>query len=145
MASDGMIEVFYREILIKVYNIELHRKRLADTILMIKEQEERLPYERDFLVLNLAKHRALEQAAVAAIQNQAVEILNQIGVLYGIKESSQIIDTIRGEIAHNEELLELINKKLKNPRPSTFVERRMLQEIHKMAAEQARQYKNTSY
>ncbi|MGE5416902.1 MAG: hypothetical protein ACM3UZ_09095 [Acidobacteriota bacterium] len=138
--SDEMVKSFYRDILNSVLDLESRKKRASETILLIKAPREKLPYIRDLLNHDLEKHRLLEQAAVAAMQNHADEILTHLCKLYDVKAGTEVIDVIRDEIARNERLLDPVNKEIKGPKTCSFTERRLLQEINKFAATQAREY-----
>ncbi|MGE5403634.1 MAG: hypothetical protein ACM3PP_01725 [Candidatus Saccharibacteria bacterium] len=138
--TDQMVKSFYKDILNSVLDLESRKKRASETILLIKAPREKLPYIRDLLNYDLEKHRLLEQAAVAAMQNQSDEILTHLSKLYDVKAGIDVIDVIREEIARNERLLDPVNKEIKRPKSGTFTERRLLQEINKYAATQAREY-----
>lgn len=138
--SDQMIKTFYKDILNSVLDLESRKKGASETILLIKAPREKLPYIRELLSYDLEKHKLLEQAAVAAMQNNADEVLTHLSKLYVVNIGTDVVDVIREEIARIERLLDPVNKEIKRPKSGSFTERRLLQEINKYAATQAREY-----
>ncbi len=140
-----MVRNLYHEILKKILALEVEKKEIAVKILILKTGAERLPLIRDFLERDISKYQLLEQAAVAAMQNQANEVLDHIGKLCPPTDDISVIQGIRAEISRNQGMLTLVGKEIKHSKKCTFTERRILREIHKYVVSQAREYARTSF
>lgn len=140
MGNEDLINAFYGDILNQVLAAETEKKAAAEKILIIRTDHDRWPYIREFLTCDLNKHRLLEQAAVAAMQNKSDRILQHIRRLYEECDEDEAIDIIRNEIEHDQKMLEAVAKEIKYPRLTNFFERRFLQEIRKYVVLQSREY-----
>lgn len=143
--SVEMVKTFYGGILTQVLALENSKKELAETILLLKNLKDKLPLIKEFLSLNIQKNLLFEQAAVAAMQNQASGVLEHLGRLYGGVEEDQVIEVIREELERDQRLIETVKKRIKYPYSGTFLERRLLQEIDKYVVNQARQYNKVEF
>lgn len=140
MANEDLIHNFYSDILNQVLQTENKKKGAAEKMLIIRSDDDKWPYVRDFLSCDLEKHRLLEQAAVAAMQNKSDRVLAHISRLYEECGVDQVIDIVRAEIDRDQKMLTVIVKQIKHPDSISFFERRFLQEIRKYMVHQARLY-----
>lgn len=140
MGNEDLINAFYSDILNQVLDAEAKKKAAAERILIIKTDQDRWPHIRDFLTCDLNKHRLLEQAAVAAMQNKADRILQHIRKLYEECDEDEVVDIIRKEMERDQKMLDSVAKEIKYPKSTTFFERRLLQEIRKYVVLQSREY-----
>lgn len=135
-----LARTFYQNILLQVLNLEREKKKVAEALLLVKGEQEKIPYVRDLLRLDLAKHRLMEQALSVAAQNKSDEVMEHILKMYPEAACDNISCIIRGSIERDESLLKPLEKAIKHPDFITFFERRILREIEKFAMEEARVY-----
>ena len=139
-----MVRSLYHDILKEVLMLEVEKKEIAQRILILKSDMDRLPLIKDFLQTDLSKHQLLEQAAVTAMQNQVSEVLDHISRLYTMTDGISLIQCIRAEINRDQKMLALLGKEMKHPDNRTFSERRILREVNKYVIFQAREYARTN-
>jgi hypothetical protein len=130
----------YKDILDQVLIRESYKKDISRTIVMSKNSNRRLHLITSFLGFDLDKHRLLEYAAIIALSNDEPTILHNLKKFYSHSEEGDILDQIRREIILVDKYMEIINKEIKRPGSSSFIEKRMIQEISKYVLALARAY-----
>jgi hypothetical protein len=130
----------YKNILDEVINLENKKREISIQILLTKNESKRLNLISSFLTYDLNKHELLERAAVIAVQNKELNVLEQLQKMYSHCEDDELLNKIRKEIKYIKRFRKNINKAVKYPDFLSFFERRMIQEISKYVVEQARIY-----
>jgi hypothetical protein len=130
----------YKDILDQVLIREGYKKDISRTIVMSKTPSRRLHLIISFLGFDLDKHRLLEYAAIVALSNNEPTILLNLKKFYSHSEEGDILEQIRREIILVDKYMEIINKEIKRPGSSSFIEKRMIQEISKYVVALAKAY-----
>lgn len=130
----------YKDIMEQVMIRERFKKDISRQILMAKNPSRRLKLIYNFLNFDLDKHKLLECAAVVGVSNNEPVILDNLKKFYANSRGDEILDKIRIEIIFVSRYIDIISQEISNPGTSTFLERRMIQEISKYVKALARIY-----
>lgn len=134
------LKQLYRETIDRVLQLEQRKKEVALCVVRQKNKVDRREPIYRFVKLEWEKQYLLYRLAVSASESCDEEVLGKIGYLYGLSEVGELLPRIKYHINVYQSMMEVLEKELKCPHSSDFLERRLLMEIDKQVMTQARQY-----
>lgn len=136
---------YFKEILKEIQIIEAAKGEISLQLLLKPIKFKRQNFICDFLRYELDKHELMEELALYAINNNETEILKNMELFYSHVEEGTLLFKIRKEIYSTETFIRSMKKDMANSKGSSFLEKRLVQEINKYVMAQARCYRKMHF